>query len=78
MTADHPNTEIISGNCLVAALETESSVAIVQRGSPIVAEGMDGPSGKHYIFAEVDPIFFSFLGAHCYTLKLSIAFRVSG
>lgn len=78
MTTDHPDTYIISGDGLVTALEAQSSRAVVQRGSTVIAERMFRSSGEHDVFAEIYPIFYSFFGAHCYTLKLSMAFGVSG
>ena len=75
--AYHPHTEIISGNGLIATLKTQSSEAVIQSCSAIIAERVDGASGEHDIFVEIDPNSFSFCGAHCYTLKLSMACKVS-
>ena len=77
VTAYHPNTEIIAGNGLIATLKTQSSEAVIQGCSAIVAERVDGPPGEHDVFVEVDPNGFSIFGVHCYTLKLSRACRVS-
>ena len=77
VTAYHPYTEIVTGNRLVATLKTQAPETVVQCRSAIVAERVDGPSGEHDIFIEIDPNSFSFNGAHRYTLKLSMACRVS-
>jgi hypothetical protein len=75
--ANHTYAEVVAGNSPVAARETESSEAVIQGCSAIVAERMDGPSGKHDVLTEIDPIIFSLFGAHGYTRKLSMACRVS-
>ena len=75
--AYHPHTKIIAGNGLIAALKTQSTEAVIQGSSAIVAERMDGASGEHDVLIEIDSHIFSFCGAHCYTLKLSRACKVS-
>ncbi len=77
MSADHAQTEIVSGHGLVAALETQASEAVIQGRSSVVAERMERPSGEHDVFVEIDPELFSLVETHFYTLKLSMACSVS-
>lgn len=77
VAAYHPHAEIVSRNGLVATLKTKSAEAVIQCSTTIVAERVDGSSGEHDVFFEIDPNSISFFGAHCYILKLSMACNVS-
>ncbi len=78
MSADHSEAEIVTRNDLVAALKAHAPETVINGLGAVVAKWVGSSSGKHYVFGKVDPIFLSFVSAHCCTGLFESIERLQG